>query len=59
MHSSWIRSSSLVVGSTWWRFDGPLWGHKDVGCVGQPFLLATDEVRCLEVHESLHYMSKG
>jgi hypothetical protein len=38
---------------------GHFWGHKDVGCVGQPFLLATDEARCSEVRESLHYMSKG
>jgi hypothetical protein len=49
----------LLQEAQWWRFDGPLWSHKDVGCVGQPFLLATDEARCSEVRESLHYMSKG
>ena len=59
MHSSWFRSSFVVVGGTWRRIDGTFWCQEDGGGAVHTFLLAKDEARCRIVCGSVRHMSKS
>ena len=59
MHSSWFRSSFVVVGGTWRQIDGPFWCQKDRGGAGHTLLLAKNEMRCRAVCGSMRHMSKS
>ena len=59
MHSSWLRSSFVVVGGTWRRIDGTFWCQEDGGGAVHTLLLAKDEARCRAVRGSVCHMSKS
>ena len=59
MHSSWLRSSFVVVGGTWRWIDGIFWCQEDRGGAVHTLLLAKDEARCREVRGSVCHMLKS